>query len=94
VNLPELKQYLHIDYDEDDLMLQSFQGVAQEYIKNSVGAIDIENQLYKLAESLLVGHWYENREVTRIGNNSYDLPYSFESIIYQLKYCYPVGDTT
>ena len=94
MDLLELKQYLRIDHDEDDLMLQSFQGVAQEYIKNSVGAIDIENQLYKLAESLLVGHWYENREVTRIGNNSYDLPYSFESIIYQLKYCYPVGDTT
>lgn len=92
MELLELKQYLRIDHDEDDMLLQNFQEMAQEYIKNSIGTVNIENKLYKFAEALLVGHWYENREISRIGNNSYNIPHSYESIIQQLRYCYLVED--
>lgn len=92
MEIGELKQYLRIDHDEDDLMLQNFKDMAHEYIKNSVGDVDTENKLYKFAEAILVGHWYDNRELARIGNNSYSIPHSFESIIQQLRYCYSGSD--
>lgn len=94
MEVEELKHYLRIDHDEDDMMLQNFKGMAKEYIQNSVGQVDTSNQLYKFAEAALVGHWYDNRELARIGNNSYSIPHSFESIIQQLRYCYPEGDSS
>ncbi len=93
MDLQELKNYLRIEHEEDDKLLENFKDMAQEYIKNSVGEIDTGNKLYKLAEALLVGHWYDNREVSRIGNNSYDIPHSFKSIVIQLRHCY-VGDSS
>lgn len=87
MELEEIKQYLRIDHDEDDAMLATFKGMADEYIKNAVGQIDENRQIYKLANVILVGHWYDNRELVRIGNASYPIPHSFESIIQQLRYC-------
>jgi uncharacterized phage protein (predicted DNA packaging) len=90
--LEELKQYLRIEHDEDDTQLIMFQRMATEYIKNAVGRFDEEKELYKFANAMLVGHWYETREIARIGNNSYNIPHAFESIILQLKYCYVEGE--
>lgn len=85
MELDKLKQYLRIDEDDDEL-LEMFQGMAKEYIKNAVKDVDDESKLYELTEALLVSHWYENREVARIGNNAYSIPHSFEGIIQQLRY--------
>lgn len=91
-----LKQLIRIDHDEDDALLTSFYKRAEIYIKNQVGPIDITNadmvEQYNQACALLVEHWYDNRESFRIGNNVYEIPYSLDSIVRQLKYCYPVGD--
>jgi len=87
MELEELKVYLRIDHDDEDYLLQSFQKMAREYIKNAVGEVDKNNELYKFSEAILVGHWYENRELARIGNASYYIPDSFQSIIQQLRYC-------
>jgi len=92
MELEELKDYLRIDHDEDDMTLQTLQTMANEYIKNAGGGIDEENVLRNLAAAFLVSHWYENRELSRIGNNSYDVPHTFQGIIQQLRYCY-VGDS-
>ncbi|MYL41821.1 head-tail connector protein [Virgibacillus salexigens] len=89
MDIQEIKEYLRIEHDEDDAMLTKLEIRASSYIKNGVGKIDTENELYKQAVTVLVGHWYDNRELSRIGNNSYNIPYSFEAIIQQLKYCYP-----
>ncbi|HLR91833.1 MAG TPA: head-tail connector protein [Atopostipes sp.] len=92
MELEEIKQFLRIDHDEDDQMLENFITRAKMYIKNGVGKIDNENELFKMAITVLVGHWYDNRELARIGNASYSIPHSFEGIIQQLRYCYPEGD--
>jgi len=92
VNLPEIKQYLRIEHDEDDQLIESMKTMAETYIANSIGDVDKEQDLYRFAVVMLIGHWYETREIARIGNNSYNIPHAFDSIILQLKYCQKEGE--
>lgn len=97
--LQELMRYLRIDYleteDEDDL--KKFYKRAQISIKNKVGPIDLENEdakeQFKQACALLVENWYDNRQAFRIGNASYEIPHSLDSILRELRYCY-ASDTS
>ncbi|MBT2600948.1 MULTISPECIES: head-tail connector protein [unclassified Oceanobacillus] len=92
MQVKDIKEYLRIEHDEDDAMLNQFIIRAKIYIKNGVGKINEENELFKMAILVLVGHWYDNRELARIGNASYSIPHSFEAIIQQLRYCYKEDD--
>jgi len=96
--LEKLKKLIRVDHDEDDDEIQSFHKQARIYVKNQVGIIDETNldmkEQYDQACALMVQHWYDNRESFRIGNNSYEIPHSLDSVVRQLKYCYPpAGDT-
>lgn len=95
--LERLKKQLRLEHSEDDDELRNYHRQARIYIKNQVGVIDETNEdmkeQYDQACALLVQHWYDNRESFRIGNNSYEIPHSFDSVVRQLKYCYPVGDS-
>ncbi|MCM3619165.1 head-tail connector protein [Sutcliffiella horikoshii] len=96
MEISTLKQFLGIEHDEDNTLLAVLVKRAEIYVENQVGTIDKSNakmkEQYEQACALLVQHWYDNRESFRIGNNSYEIPYSLDSIVRQLKYCYPVGD--
>lgn len=98
--LEKLKRYLRIDYSdaEDEEDLKSFYKRAKISVKNKVGPIDESNsdmkEQYDQACALLVEHWYDNRQAFRIGNASYEIPHSLDSILRELRYCYPVGDST
>jgi len=84
--LEEIKNYMKIDDDVDDSLINSLIESANIYMVNA-GVKNFENDLYKLAIKMLVLHWYENREV--IGNAN-KLSFSLDNIITQLKYCYEV----
>ena len=83
MDVNEIKEYLRIDTDLDDGLLNSLVIAAKEYLKNA-GAAKTEAPLYDLAVKLLVAHWYENREVVGKADK---LAFSLEAIITQLKYC-------
>lgn len=83
MELQELKNYLRVDFEDDDPLIQSLQVAAEQYITNAGITKDYTMELYKLAVKLLVGHWYDNREVV---GQAQKLAYSLESIIVQLKY--------
>jgi uncharacterized phage protein (predicted DNA packaging) len=84
--LEEIKNYMRIDEDYDDNLINSLIEAASLYMLNA-GVKNLENDLYKLAIKMLVLHWYENREI--IGNAN-KLSFSLDNIITQLKYCYEV----
>lgn len=92
--LDQLKRYLRIDYLEDDEEkdLKQFYKRAQISIKNKVGPIDLNNEdakeQFEQACALLVEHWYDNRQAFRIGNASYEIPHSLDSLLRELRYCY------
>lgn len=86
MELTEIKDFLRVDYDEDDILITTLKLTAETYIKNSSSKISsYENALYKLAILMLIGHWYENREV--IGTDE-KLAYSLQCLLMQLRYCY------
>lgn len=95
--IERLKRYLRIDYleqeEEDDLT--RFYKRAKISIPNKVGPINLEDEdakeQFEQACALLVEHWYDNRQAFRIGNASYEIPHSLDSILRELRYCYP-GD--
>lgn len=86
MELTEIKDFLRVDYDEDDILITTLKLTAETYIKNSGSKISsYENALYKLAILMLIGHWYENREA--IGTDE-KLAYSLQCLLMQLQYCY------
>ncbi|MED0676981.1 head-tail connector protein [Aneurinibacillus thermoaerophilus] len=79
--LDELKTYLRIDGDEDDMLLTLLVGGAKEYLANA-GVLESDGDLYKLAIMLYVALHYENRDPSvKIEKFNFAL----ESIILQLK---------
>lgn len=84
MELAELKNYLRIDHDYDDNILEMFQEIATDYIN---GAIEIKNpkdKRFDYAVTLLVGHWYENRLATT-NQTITNIPYGVLPLIQQLR---------
>lgn len=91
MTLDELKNFITVDFDDDDKLIQSMLEAGKEYIENAgVNSEKAkESKLYEHALARLVGHWYDNRESYKNGSNSYVVPDSFQGIIHQLRTCYP-----
>ena len=83
MNLEELKLFLRVDVIEEDPLLQGLQLAAEEYLLNAGILKNYTKELYKLAIKLLVGHWFENREVVGKADK---LAFSLDTMILQLKY--------
>ena len=86
MELEELKIYLKIDDNEEDIFIKTLQTSAEEYLTNAGIIKDYSKELYKLAIKILVAHWYENREVETIGKNVTKIAFSLDVILIQLKY--------
>lgn len=85
ISLVEAKEYLRIDGNDEDTLINSLILTSEEYIKNATASdVDLTKELAKLASKLLVSHWYENREPTGKADK---LSFSLQSIFVQLQYC-------
>lgn len=82
--LEHVKQYLRIDGDQDNTMLGLLINSAKEYLANA-GVEAQESTLYKLAITMLVTHWYENREQRIDGRTSRTIELGLQTIILQLR---------
>lgn len=83
--LQEIKEYMKIDEDYEDALIQTLVMSAEKYLYNAGVKETYTNELYCLAIKMLVLHWYENREVV---GDAKKLAFSLENIITQLAYCY------
>jgi len=73
LTLEEVKSYLRIDYEEDDILLISLIEISEEYIDSCVGtAYKTDEKAIKLANLLkkkLIADMFENRG-TEISNST------------------------
>ena len=83
MDLEELKLFLRIDGNDENLLIQGLQSAAEEYMLNAGVYKDYTKFLYSLAVKMLVGHWYENRSVVGKADK---LAFSLDTMILQLKY--------
>lgn len=86
ISLKEVKDYLKIEYDDDDLLLQGLLEAASQYLKNATGkeSFDGAENIANTFMLLLISEWYENREYTGKVNNR--IKPIITSMIMQLKY--------
>ncbi|MDF2546140.1 MAG: hypothetical protein K0R93_1038 [Anaerosolibacter sp.] len=82
MGINELKEYLRIDDDASDTLIQALQISAEEYLLNAGVAKDYSKMLYGLAVKMLVTSWFENRET---GGKKDLSSLSLQSIIIQLR---------
>lgn len=99
--LEKLARFLRIDEmdSETEEELKSFYKRARISVKNQTrrdineSDPDMKEQ-YEQACALLVQHWYDNRQSFRIGNASYEIPHSLDSLLREIRYCYPAGESS
>ena len=89
IALKETKEYLRVDGDEDDSLIESLINASEEYLKNATGkTFDSTNPLARLFCLVLVVDWYENRGLTA-GKIGQKIRPVIDSMLTQLNYCYP-----
>lgn len=82
-----VKNYLNVDFEDDDNLIKALIESGEEYLHNA-GVEDTkkESKLYLLAISLFVHFHYIERERTFENNSNLKNNNSLQSIINQLKY--------
>ncbi|WP_338841842.1 head-tail connector protein [Paenibacillus glucanolyticus] len=81
MNLQYVKDYLRVDYDEDDLLITGFIAGAKEYLRGAGVPEQQRNELYNIVVLMLVALFYENREVT---DKDIKIPTVIQNFIVQL----------
>lgn len=82
MDLTKIKQFLRLDTDAEDILLESYAQAAEEYLKAACGAaIDISGQRAELVQLMLISDWFESR--TMYGKGGYSQ--TIGSILQQLQ---------
>jgi uncharacterized phage protein (predicted DNA packaging) len=79
-----VKEYLRLDGNDEDLILNHLIDSAKEYLKNATGVdFDEGNHNHKMVVLLLTTRWYENRNL--IGKGGNDLDFTLSSMLLQIE---------
>ncbi|MHB9927887.1 head-tail connector protein [Clostridium botulinum] len=88
LTLNETKNYLRIDYDDEDIILQLCIDNAEEYIRDAINDFDNKIQIErfqrkaKLLAMMLIQDMFDNRELMTKDNEKYK--YIAKSLIMQM----------
>ena len=84
MDLDDAKGFLKVDYNDEDLTIESLIIASEMYLKNATGKeFTSKNQL----AVLLINEWYNNRELMDKKSVSDKTRFILQSILLQLQYC-------
>lgn len=83
--LDDVKAYLRIDEDADDVVLEVMMQATEQYIKDAVGFYEEENPKIKMLYWLVIQDFYENRVLVVKEADKQRLSYAVSSIVMQLQ---------
>lgn len=86
LDLQDVKEWLRVDHDEDDSIIESIIKSSIQYLENATGKnFDESNELAKQFCLFLISDWYENRQYMgeKVGEK---VRFIIQSILAQLKY--------
>lgn len=83
MTLETVKEFLRIDYDDEDELLLLEISAAEEYIKNAVGRYDAENPLMNLLMLNIIVNMHDERAL--IVTSEQKKNYTTRNIILQLQ---------
>ena len=87
LGIEDVKNYLRIDYNEDDNLLQSLMVAAENYLNDAICNLEegLKEEKFKERAKILmyviIQDWYDNRE----SGESKDFNYTIRSIMTQLQ---------
>lgn len=89
VTIEQIKNFIKVDYADDDDLLNMIETSAEQYLKNAgidVTTLDAGNlNLAKLYILVLVNDWYNNRALMADSKVSDKVRYTLQSILLQLQ---------
>ncbi len=84
MDLSTVKNYLKIDFDDDDELINMLIATAKEYIINAIGNFDESKSSHKLLLLSIVANLYEDRSFMSPKSNE-KTSYPIKSLITQLQ---------
>lgn len=88
IKLNDAKIFLKVDYDDDDLTIESLIKASESYLKNATGKeFTNNNDLAVLYCKVLINEWYNNRDLMLRKTVSEKVSFTLQSILLQLQYC-------
>ena len=86
MTIEQVKDYLRVDGDDDDSIIQTMMEAAKEYIVSAVGEYDKEDKTAKILFCAIVQNMYDNRELMQSDiQQKKAIEYTFKSMILQLQ---------
>lgn len=91
LTLEEVKEYIKVNHDEEDDLINELIEVAEDYLYGATGKhFSNTNKKAKLYCKVLVNEWYKDRSLTEAStknlNVTQKIRYTLQSILLQLKY--------
>ena len=87
MDLDEAKAFLKVDYNDEDLTIESLIMASEMYLKNATGKeFTNKNQLAVLYCKVLINEWFSNRELMEGKDVSEKVRFTLQSILLQLQY--------
>ena len=87
LTLEETKNFLKVDFDDEDEEIQDCIDAAEEYLKSATGKeFTSENKRAKRYCKVLVNEWYKDRNLMQDKKTSDKVRFTLQSIINQLKF--------
>lgn len=88
LKLEETKEFLKVDYEDEDIFIEGLIQASQQYLKNATGKeFDSSHTLAKLYCRVLVNEWFSDRKLMQDQKVSDKVRFTLQSILLQLKYC-------
>lgn len=84
LTLTDIKLFLRIDTDDEDIYIQLLMEAAKEYITDAVGSCDESLARVRLLEAMIISTLYENRLYT-VESASQKVQYTLHSMLFQLQ---------
>lgn len=87
LELEETKKYLKVDFDDEDILIESLISASELYIKNATGKdFGHNNPLAVLYCKVLVYEWYKDKSLMAESKVSEKVKFTLQSILVQLQY--------
>ena len=89
LDLPFVKEYLKVDFDDEDTLISTIIVAAQSYIQTMIGykvsvewpdRDDIPDEL-TIAALMLIAHWFDQRQFQTPGTLGIEISYAITAIV-------------
>ena len=84
LTLDEVKNNLRLDYDSDDVYIQTLIDTSSMFILGAIEVKTVPDVRFKTCQFMLVSRWYENR-VPATSALQQDVPFTIQAFIWQLR---------